>query len=171
MGCNKINRAVKWEVNESLLQSYRGVFIASQTLFISAVELTKENPLLNFVIIAIAIFQLCIGFTVVRARSKVVDFYKFNLSIYYPLSVYRDIDKEDVYVVNAKVRLKTNKNIPAESNQRQTRKKIDYWIPSSFLLIWVLSICMLNWPILVRLTLTILLFLVLWVLYSTKSFD
>lgn len=120
-------QSVNWTLNESLLQSYRSIFIASQSLIISGAALTS-GTWIHPIIISIAIVQLIIGYLVIVTRARIVDFYKFNLS--------EKGFKEEQYINNRTIRLNANKYIPGETNWRKTRIRIDLIIPLSFLLIW-----------------------------------
>ena len=143
---NKFNRqfklgllegqAVKWEVNESLLQSYRGVFIATQSLFITAVQIAGPGPI-RYVLILIAIFQLWIGCNVIDARAKVVDFYKYNMSTSKFLNKIKIEKREGEYVKNHCVRLQVNGEFNIKT-WRETRCKFDIAIPLTFMGIWTI---------------------------------
>ena len=122
--------ADKWTINESLLQSYRTIFISSQSLFISAAALTTGGWI-HLVIIGIAIFQLYIGFTVVRARALIVDYHKHAVG-----SVRPELTEKE-YVHDLKRRTEVNKTIGISTNWRQTRFKVDVLVPLSFLIIWI----------------------------------
>lgn len=128
------DQSINWQLNESLLQSYRGIFITSQSLLVGAVAFTKE-PWLNMVIIIMALILLRIGFTVIRARARVVDFYKFNLCRYKYKGI--EITKEK-YVTEKVIRDEANHDIVTDkTNWRPTRVKVDLWIPRIFFLIWL----------------------------------
>jgi hypothetical protein len=117
-----------WTTNESLLQSYRSIFIASQSLFISGAALTV-NTWINLIIVGTAIFHLWIGYTIVNTRTKIVDFYKYDLS--------RFITNIDDYIHDKDKRLNANRSAGIKTNWRKTRIKIDIYIPLSFLIIWL----------------------------------
>jgi len=134
------DRSVKWDVNESLLQSYRNVFIASQSLFVGAVGIMRDEFPLNFIIVLVAVFQLIVGCLVIDARAKIVDFYKFNLN-HAPYFKGGDERKnEEKYVKCKSTREKVHCELKSKGTTletwRDTRKRLDVWIPITFLFIW-----------------------------------
>lgn len=120
----------RWSINESLLQSYRAIFISSQSLFISAAALTTDSWI-HLAVIGIALFQLYIGFTVVGSRALIVDYHKYGILSRFPNVTERD------YVHNLALRKEINSIVGISKNLRQTRFKIDILIPASFLIIWI----------------------------------
>lgn len=75
----------KWELNEQLLQSYRGVFISSQSfmLAVGAIVWGKDKDLNVFgITCAVGIGMIWLmWFGVVRARHKIVDYYKYGSNL------------------------------------------------------------------------------------------
>ncbi len=121
----------RYNVNNSLLQAYRGVFLASQSVMISAGAITfDKDPFVNAFISIIALIQLLVGFTVISARAKVVDYYYNDLSEVMPL---------DKYIHDRKARKDENR-LRKIKNISHTRWKIDVFLPLSFASIWIVFI-------------------------------
>ena len=136
----------KWSTNESLLQSYRQIFISSQSFFLAIAAILIENAD-ELTIICLAFIGLLmiwfIWFRVVRSRHLAVDYHKYidefikNNDGEYP----KGICTEKKYIeIFSKERKKTNKVLGIEKNLRLTRKKIDVYLPILFTLTWVLLI-------------------------------
>jgi len=126
----------RWNVNETLLQSYRSIFISSQSfiLAVGAIVLDKST----FILFAIAIMSLImiwvVWFPVVVSRHRIVDFYK-----------YRAIKPGDIpdcseaqYVHDPVKRKRANEGFGITTNWRKTRIKLDLVIPIMFTLVWIL---------------------------------
>ncbi len=129
----------KWGTNETLLQSYRIIFISSQSFLLAfgAILFDSNTPLWLLITIVALTFVVIWGlwFPVVRARGLIVDFYKFNIYVNYP-------GREVNYVHDKKFRDKVNKEVklPLHSNWRQTRIKIDILLPIYFTILWFVLI-------------------------------
>ena len=136
----------RWELNESLLQSYRSIFIASQSILVAAGVMAVASiqaKWITLLISGIAIFQLILGFSVVKARGMIVDFHKFNLAKRFDKNgeilsekECSEVLDEHTYVHESKIRKKISKTINKKL-WRETRVKIDIIIPLSFLVIWI----------------------------------
>ncbi len=129
----------KWGVNESLLQSYRSIFISSQTFLIAvgAILLEDDKPewLLQFIAFLGLLIIWGFWFMVVFYRARIVDYYKFQLNN--ELKSHFEKCSEDDYARNIDGKRKAiNKKI-GKTNLRTTRKKMDYLLPIIFSLIWV----------------------------------
>jgi len=129
-----------WAVNESLLQSYRSTFIASQSflLVVGSILLNDNNNpywLLGFVSISALVMIWYVWFRVVISRARAVDYYKFQLTT----NVIEHDDfcnSEEDYISNKKMRKKMNK-AAEKKNWRLTRIKIDLFLPVLFSAIWL----------------------------------
>ena len=137
----------EWNTNESLLQSYRSIFLSSQSflLAVGAILIDKGNILI--LVAAIALIQIWfIWFRVVYARLLIVDYYKYGglledevlNSVGGHLAYLKADDK---YVQDTEYRKKVNSifkscDLNFSKNMRTTRIKIDVLIPVTFTLIW-----------------------------------
>ena len=123
-----------WRVNESLLQSYRSIFISSQSFLLGVgAYIAKWEPLFFLAIFAIA--QYIIWFVwkeVVRSRSYIVDFHKFQVTKPLPFNV-----SESEYVHDSTLRDKANQEFGIKSNIRKTRQKMDVILPNLYSVIWL----------------------------------
>jgi len=130
---DKCSMNEKYSIYESLLQSYRTIFISSQSFLIAigAILLDSDNPFwLLFTVFVLALVIIWVlWFPVVRARARLVDYYKFGF----------DSNKlgkdEDDYVHDKEFRNKVNKEVN-KINWRPTRRKIDIYLPILFTIIW-----------------------------------
>lgn len=140
----------EWNTNESLLQSYRSIFLSSQSfmLAVGAILLDKDNTNLLILVALISLVQIWfIWFRVVYSRLLIVDYYKYGgllsdegISELGGNSEYLRADdkyagkKEYREIVNA-IFKKSNLNFT--KNWRLTRIKIDIFIPVTFTLVWI----------------------------------
>ncbi|MBR3904226.1 MAG: hypothetical protein IKJ51_00750 [Clostridia bacterium] len=144
-----LNRETKWSTYEANVQAYRSNMIASQSflLAVGALLLEKSFVLLS-VCVAVAMIQLWyIWFRVIWARTKIVDYYKFDLRNRYdaqgkPAENAEDFLDEDTFIHNAKVRNHVYENLGMYKKKlkqkfRTTRFKLDVLIPVSFSVIWL----------------------------------
>jgi hypothetical protein len=128
-----------WAVNESLLQSYRSTFIASQSflLVVGSILLNDDiKPcwLLGFVSISALVMIWVVWFRVVVSRARAVDYYKFQLVT--EVAAHPDFCKsEEAYISNKDAREKMNV-AAGKKNWRLTRKKVDLFLPVLFSIIW-----------------------------------
>ncbi|MEE0874023.1 MAG: hypothetical protein UIH27_11260 [Ruminococcus sp.] len=143
----------KWSTYEANVQSYRSNMIASQSflLAVGAIILDKNNTILAFLCISIALIQLWfVWFRVIRVRTIIADYYKFELKNRFNDSgdiINGECDnKLDIktYLKKLTVRKRVNcqlaiieKMPELKNNMRLTRVKIDLIIPISFSVIWI----------------------------------
>lgn len=123
----------RWSINESLLQSYRSIFISSQSflLAVGAIVSGKSDVVL-YATAAISLVMIwAIWFPVVRSRHLIVDYYKFGMM---------DFCNEDDYVNKRATRDDANKHFKIETNWRKTRKKLDLYTPILVSLVWVVLV-------------------------------
>lgn len=147
----------KWEVYEANVQAYRSSMIASQSFLLAAGTFSIDRTVLGCTCVGIALFQLWfIWFRVIRARTIISDFYKFNLSSKFCKDGERissEFNKcnnilvldEDTYVKNRQIRKKVNSKLADEMNKpklkhnmRYSRIKIDLILPISFTILWII---------------------------------
>ncbi len=140
----------RWSTYDANVQAYRSNMIASQSFLLAVTTFSMEKVILGCTCVAIAIFQLWfIWFRVIRARTIISDFHKFNLGtrFYYcgekinETSCGKPLD-EDVYVKNKTIRKKVNAELAKDNpklkhNMRATRVKIDLILPISFTVLWI----------------------------------
>ena len=140
----------EWNTNESLLQSYRSVFLSSQSFFLAvgAILIDKDNRMLLSFVGVVSLVQIWfIWFRVVYSRLLIVDYYKYggllnNNKIEELGGDSQYLQADDKYVSDPVYRKKVNtifKNgdFNFTKNLRLTRIKIDVYIPITFTLVWV----------------------------------
>ena len=130
----------KWSINESLLQSYRSIFISSQS-FLLAVGAIVSGKDINVLLATASISLLmiwAIWFPVVRARHRIVDYYKYSASLEEPQKSKLCSEKE--YVHNCKLRKKANEVFGIKTNWRPTRVKLDLLTPLLFSEVWLVLV-------------------------------
>jgi len=129
-----MDHANRWRVNETLLQSYRSIFISSQSFFLGVgVYISQLNEYFFLIVFLIAQYIIWkIWKEVVFCRSLIVDYHKFQMDRDLGLSV-----SEDEYVKDSSKRLGMNKELGIERNIRDTRMKMDVIIPNLYSVIWV----------------------------------
>lgn len=151
---NMRNLDTAWATNESLLQSYRQIFIGSQAfmLAVGAILLDKDISWLLWAIATLSIVVIWfIWFRVVRSRALIVDYYKFQL-ITPGICSHPDFITEHEYV-DQKSRFKryamnnaidsikrtppSEKVLKPTKNWRPTRWKVDLGLPIIFTMMWV----------------------------------
>ena len=132
-----------WEINESLLQSYRTTFIISQSVFVVLGGLLLNNTIQNSLMLLLAIIILFIiwyfWFSAVRARALVVDYYK--IQVMFDFSNQVELCKNvDEYVNNLTKRRAMNRVAGIKSNWRDTRIKFDLLLPVIYTIVWILFV-------------------------------
>lgn len=140
----------RWSTYDSEVQAYRSNMIASQSFLLAVTSFSMEKVILGCTCVAIAIFQLWfIWFRVIRARTIIADFHKFNLDtkFYYCGKKINETGcgtplDEDVYVKNKAIRKMVNAELAKHNpklkhNMRATRIKIDLILPISFTVLWI----------------------------------
>lgn len=147
----KTNLSDRWSTYEANVQSYRSNMIASQSflLAVGAVLLEKNSFLLG-VCVSIALFQLWyIWYRVIRIRTIIVDYYKFDLCNRFSacgnkLESNECHLTEDIYLKNTSIRRKVNLQLAEDEkrpklkhNLRLTRVKLDLILPITFTIIWI----------------------------------
>jgi len=126
----------KWNTNESLLQSYRSIFISSESFLVAVCALLwTQSMIILFVITILSLLIIWfIWFPVVVSRHRIVDYYKYNMEgveFFEKPTPLR-------YVKDRKYRSQLNKKIGLKSNWRDTRIKIDLLLPAIYTLLWIL---------------------------------
>lgn len=137
----------KWAINESLLQAYRSTFISSQSFFLAVGAITLDsNPVLVYVTAAVGLFVIWfVWFPVVRARHRIVDFYKYSSALK-PEDI-SALCSEDDYVKNAALRAKANRLFKLDTNWRKTRMKLDIGMPVLFSVVWLALLISTAWEL------------------------
>ncbi len=139
----------RWSTYEANVQAYRSNMIASQSflLAVGAILLDKSSILLLICVI-VAIIQLWyIWFRLIRVRTIISDYYKFNLMNRFDENGDEAPNceqclQEETYTKNRIIRKKVNDqlaktNPKLKHNMRLTRIKIDLILPISFSVIWL----------------------------------
>jgi hypothetical protein len=129
-----------WTLNETLLQSYRSIFVSSESFLLAVGAIVAGESF--EVVVAVAALALlltwAIWFPVVTSRHRIVDYYKCT----------RDWDDEqraaicevELYVRCRKLRREANDLFKIRSNWRETRIKLDFITPVLFSAIWVILV-------------------------------
>jgi hypothetical protein len=127
----------RWAVNESLLQSYRSIFISSQSflLAIGAILTGKSFFLLLIVAAVGVVVTWTIWFPVVTARHRIVDYYKYLANL--DSDTQTKICPEGDYISDPKLRAEANELLGLQTHWRVTRVKIDFGLPTLFTIVWV----------------------------------
>lgn len=137
----------EYSANESLLQSYRGIFISSES-FLLAVGAIVAGERLWFPSVVLGVIAVgmiwFMWFPVVCARLRIVDFYDFKLEEFKAEGQDNYESKEEAYVKNRKIRAAVNAQASKmkRTNWRPTRIKIDFVLPCIFTVIWGLITCL-----------------------------
>jgi hypothetical protein len=140
----------KWSVNESLLQSYRQIFISSQSFILALGVIALDRPISDswlIVVLAVLSFIMIwyIWFRVVQSRHMVVDYYKYLLKKNQEdqKAIMLECSEED-YLRNEKKRKWANESLGIPKEWRLTRIKVDLMLPIIFSVIWILLL-VINW--------------------------
>ncbi|HVF38633.1 MAG TPA: hypothetical protein VM939_01955 [Gemmatimonadaceae bacterium] len=134
---DKIDRD-EWSIHESLLQSYRSIYISSQSflLAVGAIVSGRDMKLeIGLALIGLMMIWL-IWFPTVRARHRIVDYYKFLPSL--TDAQRASACSEGDYVHDADKRRRTNEMFQINTNWRITRRKLDFFMPFMFSAVWFL---------------------------------
>ena len=132
-----MNEFEKYQANEDLLQSYRSIFISSESflLAVGAIFLEKSFLLLLITSVVGLIMIWFLWFPIVHARHLIVDYYKFQAMGSFPEN--GSVCTLHDYVHNRTLRKKANKTLGIKSNWRETRVKVDLYLPILFSIVWV----------------------------------
>lgn len=150
-----MNSDNSWAINDANLQSYRNMYLSSQSIMLAVGAILIEKGLILIILLSIiALFQIyCIWVPIMHYRGLIVDFYKFKLGEHFDWNgdFVEEIAEhpltDSIYCNNKKIRVKVNYlysvNIYKEkpfSNYRKTRLKLDLFMPISMTLMWILYI-------------------------------
>lgn len=127
----------RWSANEALLQSYRSIFISSQSFLLTAgAVLTGKSPTLLFVVAGAALVMIwLVWFPVVRAPLRIVDYHKYAAAL--ASEALANLCSEHQYVHDPSSRIKANALLGIATNWRATRVKMDILLPILFSALWV----------------------------------
>ncbi len=150
---SSISRETFWSTYESNLQSYRSNMLASQSFLLAVAGLFfGKSNCLGLLCAFIALFQLWyVWYRVIRARTRIVDFYKYGLDQKYNCmgGLLKPGEKtldESTYCTNWAVRKIVNDSEFTKyngvkrfmrQNWRLTRIKLDIIMPVLFTVLWV----------------------------------
>jgi hypothetical protein len=126
----------RWSVNESLLQSYRSIFMTSQSFLLAVGAIVSGKDLVVFLsLFVVGVLTIWgVWFPVVRARHRIVDYYKYAAGL--DAAQRAALCTEKQYVHDAAVRRQTNAMFGIETNWRPTRIKMDLLMPVLFSFVW-----------------------------------
>jgi hypothetical protein len=131
-----------YQTNESLLQSYRAIFISAQTFFLAVGAILSARPGVTFALTVVfgiwSIFTLWIP--TVRSRARIVDWYKYGMERPDVIARY---DRDRDYVKgSAQLRKEINDQLigpqqgSRDANLRPTRRNLDVRMPYAFVILW-----------------------------------
>lgn len=131
----------KWSTNETLLQSYRSIFITTQSIFLGIGVFTTNNLKMFLPIGIISLITIwLIWFPVVKSRQLAVDYFKYSLEL-----SEEELEKlvemcknEKFYIQNKEIRKRANSILKCDKHWRTTRIKIDLIIPILFTITWII---------------------------------
>lgn len=140
-----IDEQTQWSVNETLLQSYRSIFISSQSfmLAVGAIMWDKNHPVLLIIAVISIVMIWRVWYPVVSSRHKIVDYYKHRARL--SATKCKQLCTEDEYVHNKTLRDNANKLFELDKNMRETRVKVDIIIPAIFSTIWIILVFSAYW--------------------------
>lgn len=127
----------RWAINESLLQAYRSTFISSQSflLAVGAIYTGKSHSLV-YITAAVGFSVIWfIWFPVVRARHRIVDYYKYSAGL--NAEEISLVCTEHEYVHVGARRASANAIFKIKTNWRRTRLKLDMGMPILFSIVWL----------------------------------
>lgn len=130
-----MDHAHRWEVNEGLLQSYRSMFVSSQSFLLAFGAIVSERSSFLTMLIVVVGFYMIYGLwkPVVESRRLEVDFHKGQMD---DSSIDPGCDLRE-YKDDEKKREHANKVFGFATNKRSTRIKLDHMIPCIFALLWL----------------------------------
>jgi hypothetical protein len=129
-----------WSTNEMLLQSYRSIFVSTQSILLAVGALTLDRRVLFAATALVGLVMIwLIWFPVVRARHLVVDFYKHDIDSRVPDCT------EHEYIDNASKRAAANAAVGLAKNWRETRIKMDALLPAMFSVVWLVELGVSIW--------------------------
>src|SRR5512139_2571148 len=96
----------RYSANESLLQSYRSIFISSQSFLLAVGAIVSgKSPWVLYITTVLSLGMIwLLWFPVVRARHKIVDFHKFRTRL--SADDQKQLCSEKEYVHDRKLRAK-----------------------------------------------------------------
>ena len=148
----------QWTLYDSNVQTYRSNSLASQALLLAVgAFLYKEEYIILLITFLVAMFQMWyIWYRVIRVRTIISDFHKFNFLYNFSSFVNNEGDfepntslplTEETYTKNTKTRRKANYILANQTgiaklkyNYRLTRVKLDIMLPLSFSFLWIIII-------------------------------
>lgn len=134
------NISSKWATNESLLQSYRLIFITMQSVFVATGFFIYQSiyPFVALLIVSLIIIWF-IWFPIVRSRHLVADYFKYclRLSDNELIELKKVCNTEHEYVSDHIIRGKANVILKCKSPWRLTRIKLDLILPILFSTLWI----------------------------------
>lgn len=127
----------RWAINESLLQSYRSIFISSQSflLAVGAIMVGQTAALVYLTAIIGLVVTWFIWVPVVSARHKIVDYYKHAAKL--DPEFLTTLCSEEQYMSSEMRYREANTILGVTTHWRKTRKKVDGCLPVLFSAIWV----------------------------------
>jgi hypothetical protein len=148
-----------WDIQDSLLQSYRSMFITAQSIiFAIGAALTIQAPKATLVLACMGVLTVFLWHVVCRNRALDVTFSQWlvlnaeqGLDIHYPVtflksfqacevvtienkSVWREIEKKRTNTSGVELDLDPLFKKMLES---KTRKKLENYLPLLFLILWI----------------------------------
>lgn len=152
MTAQRIEKArATWGIYESNVQQYRGLSVTVQSFFLTVGSLVATSshegvsvlPLMGFVT-GVGLFHLVyVWFLTLRARHKIVDYYKFQVDLNLTEAQIAQLEAQcpvDEYVNDTAKRQRVNAEVfgkPRLRVFRATRLKLDIVVPGLYALVWM----------------------------------
>jgi hypothetical protein len=152
------NARAAWTVYESNVQQYRSLSVTVQSFFLTVGSLVATSSRDGFSAVVVMGIVTSIGLVhllyiwhlPLRARHKVVDYYKFQIECDLTaeqISALEALCSVDRYVNDAAMRAKVNRDVFKKPNMRvfrTTRMKFDIVVPCLYALVWA---ALLTWTL------------------------
>lgn len=131
-----------WGIQESLLQSYRSLFISAQSIVVgfAAAITPTHSPVISIALISLGLYILHLWLSVCRSRSHCVSFVQWLIQqsengeqMESPLCSFKEFQRSGMYK-GAHV-----KSAPLflEDANSVTRRRMDHHLPWVFLMLWL----------------------------------
>lgn len=138
-----MNHETAWATYEANVQAYRGSFNSTQSILLAfgALVYSQSNTNIFTLICAISLIQIWwIWFRVIRSRIFIVDYHKIFIDQKYITPSPEDKIGEKEYVKNSAARKKFNEDAKMDTNWRQSRKKMDIYLPIMYTVLWLIML-------------------------------
>lgn len=148
---NNVEKAITWwQVYENNVQQYRILCVTVQSFFLAVGSLIATSSRDEFAAVAVMTIVAIIGVVhlyfiwhlTLRARHKIVDYYKYQIDSELNeqnIIELKEICSQNEYVKNDEMRKRINFDYFNQTDLRvfrETRKKFDIFVPVLYAVIW-----------------------------------